>query len=96
MAFKTMGYDISIQALNLSLDLKLGQYMHISPVSLVAAQLVGTVLGSLTMTTFAFIVMNAQPSDTQWTSPWGFNGYRTFGNAGGIWGAIGNIYFFQI
>jgi OPT family oligopeptide transporter len=90
MAFKTMGYDISIQSLGLSLDLKLGQYMHISPISLVFAQLIGTVLGSFTMTTFAFVVMDAQ-GHGDWVSPWAYNGYRTFGNAGGIWGAIGNL-----
>ena len=91
MAFKTMGYDISIQALGLSLDLKLGQYMHISPMSLVFAQLIGTILGSFTMTSFAFIIMNAQ-GDGEWVSPWAYNGYRTFGNAGGIWGAIGMLF----
>lgn len=57
MAFKTMGYDISIQALNLSGDLKLGYYMHISPLAMIASQLIGTVIGSVFMTIVAFMVM---------------------------------------
>ncbi|KAJ3270451.1 hypothetical protein HDV01_007811 [Terramyces sp. JEL0728] len=59
MAFKTLGYDIVIQSLSLVGDLKLGHYMHIAPIAMVAAQFIGTVIGALTNNGGAFWALNA-------------------------------------
>ena len=57
MAFKTMGYDMAMQALDLTMDLKLGHYMHISPLAMVTSQLIGATIGSFFSTSFAFVLM---------------------------------------
>ncbi|KAJ3306357.1 hypothetical protein HDV03_005324 [Kappamyces sp. JEL0829] len=89
--FKSMGYDVVIQSLNLTGDLKLGHYMHISPIAMVAAQFIGTLIGVFFNTFVAFVFMSAHPSldDAFWQGVWNPNGYATFVNAAGIWGALG-------
>lgn len=93
MAFKSLGYDIVIQGLNLTLDLKLGHYMHINPIFMVSCQMIGTVVGACFNTFVAFWVM-ANVDLNQKNSQWSGNGFQTFANAGGIWGAIGPARFF--
>lgn len=56
MAFKTMGYDMSIQSLGLALDLKLGHYMHVSPISMVGSQLLGTLVGAFVQTSVGLMI----------------------------------------
>lgn len=85
MAFKSLGYDISIQALALVGDLKFGYYMHISPIAMVASQLIGTLIGIFFNSLVAFLLMWAHPKPEDWKSPYAFNDYGTFANAGGIW-----------
>ncbi|KAJ3340337.1 hypothetical protein HDU91_000875, partial [Kappamyces sp. JEL0680] len=90
--FKSMGYDIVIQSLNLTSDLKIGHYMHISPIAMVIAQFIGTLIGVFFNTFVAFVFMNAHPDPTTdkfWQGAWNPNGYQTFVNAAGIWGALG-------
>ena len=71
-SFKSMGYNVLIQALSLVGDLKLGHYMHIPPIALVAAQLMGTLLGIIFNTAGAFFVRN-------------FEGYLLTSNAYRLW-----------
>nr|KAJ3422003.1 hypothetical protein HK105_001565 [Polyrhizophydium stewartii] len=94
MTFKSLAYNIMIQALALVSDLKIGNYLHISPIHMVAAQLYGTLLGALVNTSTAFWVLNSLSSlllnDENWLS----SDYQVFTNAGIIWGAIGPKLFF--
>lgn len=59
MTFKSLGYNTLIQALALVSDLKLGHYMHIAPISMVIAQMIGTVIGIIFNTGTAFFVIDA-------------------------------------
>jgi hypothetical protein len=82
--FKSLGYNTMIQALALVADLKLGHYMHISPISMVIAQLVGTLIGVIFNTGGVFFVLDMMTSpkifsDAQWLAV----GYNTFLNAAG-------------
>lgn len=97
IGFKSLGYNVLIQALSLAGDLKLGHYMHISPISMFAAQLIGTLIGIIFNTGGAFYVMDVLKSpaifvDKQWNG----NSHATFLHAAGIWGAIGPARFFGI
>ena len=47
MTFKSFGYCVQSQALNLSSNLKLGYHMHIPPVAMVASQFIGTIIGGI-------------------------------------------------
>ena len=98
MTFKSFGYNIMIQALNLSSDLKLSHYMHISPIAMVGAQFIGTVIGAFMNTGIAFWMMDTmlpllQKSDSQ---NWEASNFNVFISAGSIWGAIGPARFFGI
>ncbi|KAJ3367213.1 hypothetical protein HDU91_001606 [Kappamyces sp. JEL0680] len=97
MCFKSLGYNMVIQALSLTGDLKIGHYMHISPRSMFVSQLIGTAIGALLNLGVAFWAeSNFLPqvaSDPQWDIQ---STYGVFVNAGGIWGAIGPQRFFGI
>lgn len=45
MWFTTFGSSTVIQSMNMLKDLKLGQYMHMPPITIVLAQLIGTLMG---------------------------------------------------
>ncbi|KAI8903204.1 OPT oligopeptide transporter protein-domain-containing protein [Gorgonomyces haynaldii] len=93
--FKSFGYNVMIQALNLVSDLKLGHYMHISPYAMVTAQLIGTVIGILFNTVGALYIMDSLQSPKIFVDDlWLAQGYNTFLNAAGIWGSIGPARFF--
>ena len=47
MCFKSLGYNMVIQALNLLGDLKQGHYQHISPFYMFLSQMIGTLIGAL-------------------------------------------------
>ncbi|KAJ3310946.1 hypothetical protein HDV04_004552 [Boothiomyces sp. JEL0838] len=95
MTFKSLGYNVMLQALFLTKDLKIGHYLHISPISIVLTQLLGIILGSISSTACAFFVMETmQALIANPNSEWGATAYTTFVTAGGIWGAIGPARFF--
>ncbi|KAJ3141976.1 hypothetical protein HK100_004457 [Physocladia obscura] len=95
MAFKSWGYNNIIQALALTQDLKLGQYLHISPYAMVFAQFWGTFLNAVLATGACWYVMFN--SGGLLNDPaWGYPGFQVFYSAGGIWGAIGPQRFFGI
>ena len=89
MTFKSFGYNLVFQAIALVSDLKLGHYMKISPVNMVAAQLIGTVIGAVMNTGVAFWMMDSLlPILTKFSKDWTSANYETFVNSGIIWGAI--------
>ncbi|KAI8908986.1 OPT oligopeptide transporter protein-domain-containing protein [Gorgonomyces haynaldii] len=94
MVFKSYGYNIMIQALDLTADLKLAHYMHISPISMVFAQGLGTLFGVLCNTGATFYVMDNMKNLLYNDPNWSYNIVLTFLNAGGIWGAISPYRFF--
>ncbi|ORY45524.1 OPT superfamily oligopeptide transporter [Rhizoclosmatium globosum] len=95
MAFKSWGTNNLIQALALTADLKLGQYLHIPPYAMVFAQFWGTFMNAVVSTSASYFMMFQ--NKTLLTRPeWAYNGYQTFYSAGGIWGAIGPQRFFGI
>ncbi|KAI8893981.1 OPT oligopeptide transporter protein-domain-containing protein [Globomyces pollinis-pini] len=95
MCFKTLGYDITIQGLNLSSSQKIGHYLHIPPRAMFISQMIGTLIGVF-VNTFAVFWAQTALEDVFIERPleWFPNGYVTFVNAAGIWGAIGPARFF--
>ncbi|KAJ1340548.1 hypothetical protein BSLG_004642 [Batrachochytrium salamandrivorans] len=91
MTFKSYSYNIMIQALSLTYDLKVGHYLHINPIHMVISQLWGTIIGAVCNTAAVWIAIAYFPLDSEdWTYP----AHTTFFNAGAIWGAIGPARFF--
>ncbi|KAI9208542.1 OPT oligopeptide transporter protein-domain-containing protein [Polychytrium aggregatum] len=91
MSFKSLGYNVMIQAQLLLNDLKIGHYMKVPPRAMVAGQVIGAILS-------AFICV---PIATAFTlSPlfghgdWQATGHGVFYSAGTIWGAIAPARFF--
>lgn len=95
MAFKSLGTNANLQAMSLLADLKLGHYMHIPPRQMLAAQLYGTFIGTLTATFVTFWVMQSFTTILG-KGDWKALQYLTFHSAGAIWGAIGPQRFFGI
>ncbi|KAJ3318241.1 hypothetical protein HDV06_000734 [Boothiomyces sp. JEL0866] len=91
MCFKSLGTNIMFQAVALMSDLKLGHYMHISPISMIAAQFIGTFYGSIINTAGSFFTIENIVNLTDQNSPWGAQSYQVFASAGGIWGALGPV-----
>ncbi|KAL2912414.1 OPT superfamily [Polyrhizophydium stewartii] len=91
MTFKSFGYNIMIQCLSLTADLKIGHYLHINPIHMVFAQLWGTLIGVICNTASVWIAIAYFPLDSP---DWLYTGHTTFYNAGAIWGAIGPGRFF--
>ena len=86
ITFKSLGYNIVIQALNLVSDLKIGHYMHISPIAMVVCQLLGTLIGILFNTGGAFYILDIMTSPQVFHDPlWNGVGHQTFLNAAGIY-----------
>ncbi|KAJ3069899.1 hypothetical protein HDU98_007049 [Podochytrium sp. JEL0797] len=97
MAFKSWGTNNLIQALALSADLKLGQYLHIPPRAMVAAQFWGTLINSVVSVAAAWYMMfNTGRLVGAHSTDWNMINYQIFYSAGGIWGAIGPQRFFGI
>lgn len=96
VVFKSLGYNVMIQALNLAQDLKVGHYMHISPLSILLVQFIGTFIGIIINTGGAFFVMSMKSPEIFINENWLATGYNTFLSAAGIWGAIGPRRFFGI
>ncbi|KAI8914276.1 OPT oligopeptide transporter protein-domain-containing protein [Gorgonomyces haynaldii] len=94
MVFKSYGYNIMIQALDLTSDLKLGHYMHIDPRAMVFAQGLGTFFGVVCNTGATFFVMDSMKTLLYTDPKWSYTSVQTFLNAGGIWGAISPYRFF--
>lgn len=69
ISFKSLGYNVLIQALSLAGDLKLGHYMHIPPYAMVAAQLIGTLIGIFFNTGGAFFVLDILKSPVIFEDP---------------------------
>lgn len=95
ICFKSLGTNTLIQAKYLISDLKLGHYMKINPVHMVAAQFYGTVIGAVINTVVAiksedWFPMLFQESDKLWQG----TSYQIFYSAAAIWGAIGPNRFF--
>ncbi|KAI9342268.1 OPT oligopeptide transporter protein-domain-containing protein [Obelidium mucronatum] len=95
MAFKSWGTNSLSQALTLTQDLKLGQYLHIPPYAMVFAQFYGTLVNAF-VSTAAVFYMVYNTNDLLQKPEWRYNGHQTFYSAGGIWGAIGPQRFFGI
>ncbi|KAL2917196.1 OPT superfamily [Polyrhizophydium stewartii] len=91
MTFKSYGYNIMIQCLSLTADLKIGHYLHINPIHMVAAQLWGTLIGVICNTASVWIAISYFPLDSP---DWLYTGHQTFFSAGAVWGAIGPNRFF--
>ncbi|XJO75901.1 hypothetical protein BDV3_006505 [Batrachochytrium dendrobatidis] len=91
MTFKSYSYNIMIQALSLTYDLKVGHYLHINPVHMVVAQLWGTIIGAFSNTAAVWIAIAYFPLGNE---DWSYPVHTTFFNAGAIWGAIGPARFF--
>ncbi|KAI9340546.1 OPT oligopeptide transporter protein-domain-containing protein [Obelidium mucronatum] len=95
MAFKSWGTNNLIQALALTQDLKLGQYLHIPPYAMVFAQFWGTFVNSIVATAVAYFMMFNSGNLLE-QPEWQYYNYQIFYSAGGIWGAIGPQRFFGI
>ncbi|KAJ3310399.1 hypothetical protein HDV04_005057 [Boothiomyces sp. JEL0838] len=96
MCFKSLGYNLVVQALALSSDLKMGHYMAIAPVYMFIAQSIGTFIGAVCNNAVAIwaedgLAEQFANNKNQWDPT---PSYGTFTNAGGIWGAIGPARFF--
>ncbi|KAJ3323213.1 hypothetical protein HDV06_001980 [Boothiomyces sp. JEL0866] len=91
MTFKSLGTNIMLQAISLLGDLKLGHYMHISPIAMVAAQFLGTLYGSVVNTGLSFYAMDHIVNLSNPTDEYNAKDYKTFVSAGGLWGALGPI-----
>ena len=90
MSFKSFGYCLQSQALNLSSNLKLGYNMKIPPVAMVASQFIGTIIGGISSTAISFWMMDSALAVLMSGSEdWNAINYETFVTAGTIWGAIG-------
>ncbi|KAJ3141978.1 hypothetical protein HK100_004459 [Physocladia obscura] len=94
MAFKSWGTNNANQALALTADLKLGQYLHIAPYSMVFAQFWGTFLNAVCSTGACWYMMFHSGSLLLTGPDWQYAGFQVFYSAGGIWGAIGPQRFF--
>ncbi|KAJ3270180.1 hypothetical protein HDV01_000459 [Terramyces sp. JEL0728] len=89
MTFKSLGTNVVGQTITLLGDLKLGHYMHISPIAMIASQFIGTLYGAIINTSASFYAMNNIVNITDPQTQYGAQGYLVFASAGGIWGALG-------
>ncbi|KAJ2993048.1 hypothetical protein HDV02_002694 [Globomyces sp. JEL0801] len=95
MTFKSLGFNVMMQALSLIRDLKISHYMHISPIAMVASQLIGTLIGAVLNATTLFWCLRVFKEELlEFGGEWSATTYSTFVNAGAIWGSIGPLRFF--
>lgn len=96
MAFKSIGFNVLIQCLHMVVDLKMARYLKIDPASVVAVQLIGTVVGGVCSTSTVFWVLRTFKDElAQPAGVWAATGYKTFAVAGTIFGSIGPSRFFS-
>ncbi|KAJ3018603.1 UNVERIFIED_CONTAM: hypothetical protein HDU68_011070, partial [Siphonaria sp. JEL0065] len=75
----------------------IGQYLHIPPYAMVAAQFIGTFINAIVATAAAFYMcFNTGDLVGATSVDWSMINYQVFYSAGGIWGAIGPQRFFGI
>ncbi|CDK24234.1 unnamed protein product [Kuraishia capsulata CBS 1993] len=91
MIFKTFGFIVNLQALTFAQDMKLGQYMKLSPRLLFACQLFSGVWGGLVNCAVMKWAQGNIVDVCQSTQKNNFTcpGIRVFFNASIIWGVIG-------
>ncbi|CDK24233.1 unnamed protein product [Kuraishia capsulata CBS 1993] len=91
MLFKTYGYITNFQAIQFTSDMKLGNYMKISPRLLFTAQFTAAIWGSLVQIAVLKWAQGAYENVCSTTQVDKFTcpGARTFFNASIIWGVIG-------
>jgi hypothetical protein len=87
MCFKSLGYNMVIQALNLLSGLKQAHYMHISPIYVFLSQMIGTFIGAvLNLGTVFWAEEGLKVQFAVEDGPWNPQAnYGTFVSAGGIW-----------
>ncbi|KAG0346499.1 hypothetical protein BG005_000703 [Podila minutissima] len=90
VTFKSYGYIVNIQALNLVSGLKLGQYIKIPPRIMFMAQAISTVIsGIINLSTVTWLINTRPHICTQKGYPFTCSNTNTFCSASIIWGAIG-------
>ncbi|KAG0018527.1 hypothetical protein BGZ82_000411 [Podila clonocystis] len=90
VTFKTYGYIVNVQALTFIADLKLGQYMKISPRIMYMTQLLSTIIACTVNLATATWLVNTRPNIcTEEGYPFTCRNTNTFYSASVIWGAIG-------
>jgi hypothetical protein len=90
MVFRSLESGVVTGGLSLVADLKLSHYLHIPPIAMIAAQILGVMIGIVfnTLTTFFILDVMVEPKifvDAAWNG----RKYVAFVNSGGLWGAIG-------
>ena len=87
MAFKSLCYNVQIQAFGLVSDLKIAHYLKINPRHMVIAQLWSTFVGSIACLSSTWWVMTSSFGDKVLKEDkWLASNPSTFLSAGGIWG----------
>ncbi|KAF9358915.1 hypothetical protein BGX34_008650 [Mortierella sp. NVP85] len=90
VTFKTYGYNVNIQALTFTADLKLGHYMKIPPRVMFMAQLISTLIsGIINLSTATWLINTREKICTLQGYPFTCRSTNTFYSASVIWGAIG-------
>ncbi|KAK3829189.1 MAG: OPT family small oligopeptide transporter [Benniella sp.] len=90
VTFKTYGYNVNIQALTFTADLKLGHYMKIPPRVMFMAQLISTLIsGIINLSTATWLINSREKICTLQGYPFTCRSTNTFYSASVIWGAIG-------
>ena len=85
MCFKSLGYNMVIQALDLLSDLKIGHYLHISPIAMFAAQMIGTFIGAVLNLATALWAETGLAYQFEHDRAWNpQSSYGVFTNAGGL------------
>ena len=85
MCFKSLGYNMVIQALNLLSGLKQAHYMHISPIYVFLSQMIGTLMGGVINLLVALWAEEGLRTQFETDAAWNPVFFSTFTNAGGIW-----------
>ena len=87
---KAFALAMQTQALDTSCMLKLGFYMHISPLAMFASQIIGAIVGNLTTTLVSFWMMDSALDGLQEDgSEWDAIEYAQSATSGAISGSIG-------
>ncbi|KAJ3065821.1 hypothetical protein HDU98_010819 [Podochytrium sp. JEL0797] len=96
MAFKSLAINNINQALLLVGGLKLGHYLHVPPLAILIAQLLGTFINIVVGTCVSWWMMFSSGLLNASHGDWQFITYQTFYSDGAIWGAIGPKTFFGV
>ncbi|KAJ3105248.1 hypothetical protein HK100_003926, partial [Physocladia obscura] len=93
MTFKSLATNNVLQAIALVSDLKLGQYLHIPPYAMLAAQFTGSFINAVVCVFVAYYMM-FDSGDLLGSPQWTYTYYSWFYNMAGIGGAVGPRRFF--